>query len=156
MPTLRKPTVADVPAMMALMSPHIMAERLLPRSSRQVVERLRDYVVAADGDTVVGVASCALVDFELAEVGALAAADQDLAAQLLATVLDEARALGAQRAFVLTDDPSLYEAVGFELTSLDALPEKRDRQCMHCPRLPWCRQVALARRLEDPTAWAAK
>ena len=39
---LRKPTVIDVPRMHHLMQPHILKEALLPRSERNIVERLRD------------------------------------------------------------------------------------------------------------------
>ena len=63
---LKKPTISDVADMVRLMAPHIHAERLLPRSPRQVVERLREYWVARAGDELVGVASLALVDFGLA------------------------------------------------------------------------------------------
>lgn len=147
---LRKPTVADVPRMVELMRPHILAERLLPRSPRQVAERLRDFVVAErqpeHGDQrpeVVGLASIALVDMHLAEVGALAAEQPEVAGILVRHLLDEAVAMGVCDAFVLTDQPELFEGMGFRRTRVQDIPEKRDRQCLRCSRLPRCRQVAL-------------
>ncbi len=140
---LRRPTVSDVPAMISLMAPHIRAERLLPRTPRQVVERLREYWVAARADTIIGVGSLSLVDFDLAEVGVVAGESSDVERRLLDALLADARALGVPRAFVLTSDPALFEDCGFRPTTLDALPQKRDRQCLHCPRLATCQQVAL-------------
>ena len=152
---LRKPNVADVPAMMSLMAPRILAEQLLPRSPRQVVERLREYVLATRHGEVVGLASVTLVDFDLAEVGALAAHDDDALGLLLDAVLAEVRALGVARAFVLTHEPQVFEARGFSRTSLDSLPQKRDHQCAHCSRVPWCRQIALECRLDEAWQMAA-
>lgn len=154
--TLRKPSVADVPDMMSLMAPRILAEQLLPRSPRQVVERLREYVLATRHGEVVGLASVSLVDFDLAEVGALAAHETDTLHSLLDHVIDEVRALGVGRAFVLTHEPHVFEARGFSRTSLDQLPQKRDHQCAHCSRAPWCRQVALEMRLDVSWDVAAK
>lgn len=153
---LRKPTVADVPAMVALMRPHILSERLLPRSPRQVAERLRDYVVAEEGGALIGVASISLVDTHLAEVGALAAEDGGVAEALTLHLLDEARQMGVADAFVLTDEASLFERMGFRPVSIASIPEKRDRQCLRCARLPRCRQVALTVSLVEPAALAAK
>ena len=153
--TLRKPVLADVPAMMSLMSPHILSERLLPRSGRQVAERLREYVVVTDTQGVVGVGSVSIVDLDLAEVGALAADEPHVESTLIDALLHEARTLGAPRAFVLTHDPSPFERCGFVRTSLSSLPQKRDRQCLHCPRMPRCQQVALEIWL-DREAAAAK
>lgn len=158
---IRRPTVADVPAMVAMMHPHVLAERLLPRSPRQVVERLRDYLVAERqvGDAppqLVALASVALVDTHLAEVGAVAGDDPDVVATLVGQLLDEAREMGVADAFVLTDAPAAYEAMGFMRTDVSAIPEKRDRQCLRCSRLPRCRQVALTLDLGEVQRQAAK
>lgn len=144
---LRKPTLSDVPMMIRLMEPHVRSEALLPRTPRAVVERLRDYVVAEEQGRIVGLASLSLVDEELAEVGAVACEREDLLGELLDAVLDEARAMGVRRAFVLAPSAAPYAPLGFLPTTLDALPEKRDRQCLRCPRLPRCRQVALVKEL---------
>jgi amino-acid N-acetyltransferase len=156
MAALRKPTVFDVPAILALMGPHARSEKLLPRSREHVVERLRDYTVAEEAGRVVGVASVALVAVHLAEVGVLVARDRSVEEELLAGVLEEATALGVGGAFVLTDDPAPFRAAGFSQSSLARLPEKRDRQCLRCPRAPTCRQVALERPLTGGQRLAAK
>ena len=156
MVALLRPTVSDIPAMMALMAPHIRAERLLPRTPRQVVERLREYWVARRDGQIVGVGSLSLVDVDLAEVGVIAGESDGVERTLLDHLLADARALGVPRAFVLTDKPDLFEGCGFRPTSLDALPQKRDRQCLHCSRLATCQQVALELHLAHTDAAEAK
>ena len=147
-PTLRKPTVQDVEAIMLLIEPEVLSERLLPRTTRQVTERLRDYTVAVEDDRIVGVASVSLVDLHLAEIGVLSGERPEVEQALIDAVLAEAETMGVGRSFVLTDDASRFEALGFTRTTMASLPEKRDRQCQRCTRLPRCRQVALERALQ--------
>ncbi|MCB9762334.1 MAG: hypothetical protein H6739_21230 [Alphaproteobacteria bacterium] len=151
---LRKPTIADVSDMLTLMAPEVRAEALLPRSRRAVIERLRDYVVAEDHDGLVGLASLSLISDELAELGALVSPAPSLTEALIAALFEEARDLGVRRAFVLAPDPAPFEALGFAQVALDQLAEKRDRQCLRCPRLPRCRQIALIQ--EIPPVQAAR
>jgi len=148
LPSLRKPTVADVGEIMALLEADIRSERLLPRTHRAVAERLRDYTVAELGGVVVAVGSMSVVDLHLVEIGVLKTDHPETEQRLMAALLAEAQQLGVERAFVLTDDPDRFAALGFDRTTLAELPEKRDRQCLRCPRLPRCRQVALHRPLE--------
>jgi amino-acid N-acetyltransferase len=147
MVALRKPTVSDVPAMQALMAPHILREDLLPRSALSIVQGLRDYTLVEGDGQLVGLASVRLVDLHLAEIGAVVCLDPSQLQVLLEALLAEARSMGVDRAFILAPDPQPYVALGFEVTELANLPEKRDRQCLRCPRLPRCRQVALVKHL---------
>ena len=144
---LRKPTVDDVPHMQAMMRPLVLTEALLPRTRLNIVQGLRDYVVAEEEGRIVGLASVSLVDLHLAEVGAIVCEQPEIRSALLARILAEVQSLGVHRAFILAADPEAYEALGFQRASMDSLPEKRDRQCLRCSRLPRCRQVPLVKEL---------
>lgn len=149
MVALRKPTLSDLPSMEALMAPHVASEALLPRTRLELVRHLRDFTVAEEDGHLVGLASVSLVDLHLAEVGAVVCEQPQHMAELLEAVLSEARQMGVDRAFILAPDPSRYAAFGFEPTQLSALPEKRDRQCLRCPRMARCKQVPLVRSLAE-------
>jgi amino-acid N-acetyltransferase len=140
---LRKPNVNDVTAMHKMMVPHVVSENLLPRSPRQIVENLRDYVIAEEDGHLVGLASLSLVECHLAELGAVVCDQPELLERLVKVALDEAKAVGVSRVFILAPEPAPFEALGFSKVAIQSLPEKRDRQCLRCPRLPRCRQVAL-------------
>jgi len=144
---LRKPTVADVSTMHSLMRPHILSEALLPRTHLSIVQGLRDYIVAEENGEIVGLASVSLIDLHLAELGAIVCEQPEILPALLERILDEVRAMGVERVFVLAPDSEPYEQFGFERTTIDDLPEKRDRQCLRCHRLPRCRQVPLLKTL---------
>ncbi len=141
--SLRKAKVADVPKMHALMAPHIVQEALLPRSERTIVERLRDYTVAESDGQIVGLASVSLVELHLAELGAVVCDQPELMAALVDAAVDEARSFGVSKLFVVAPTPEPYQTLGFKLATIADFPEKRDRQCLRCPRLPRCRQVVL-------------
>ncbi len=145
--SLRKPTVVDVPRMHHLMEPHILREALLPRSPRSIAERLRDYTLAEHDGELIGLVSISLVELHLAELGAVVCEDAEHLADLVGAALAEARALGVERVFVLAPEPEPYERLGFVRASLADVPEKRDRQCLRCSRLPRCRQVLLQKDL---------
>ena len=149
MPQLRKPTITDVPTMHALMRPHILREALLPRTARSIVERLRDYTVAEEQGEIIGLVSLSLVEMHLAEIGALICDAPDNHQRLLEAALLEARSFGVKRVFVLAPhtEAALYEDLGFSRADISDFPEKRDRQCLRCSRLPRCRQVVFARTL---------
>jgi amino-acid N-acetyltransferase len=140
---VRKPNVNDVTAMHQMMVPHVVSETLLPRSPRQIVEHLRDYVIAEEDGRLVGLASLSLVECHLAELGAVVCEHPTLLPRLVNVALQEAEAVGVNRVFVLAQDAETYESLGFSRVSIQSLPEKRDRQCLRCPRLPRCRQIAL-------------
>ena len=141
--SLRKPTVSDVEAMHQLMAPHVRKEVLLPRSPRQIVEHLRDYVIAEDDGQLIGIASLSLVECHLAELGAVVCEKPELLKRLVEVALEEARIVGIKRVFVLAQHPEPYQDLGFKQVEIQTLPEKRHRQCLRCPRLPRCRQVPL-------------
>jgi amino-acid N-acetyltransferase len=144
---LRKPTVADVPNMHAMMRPHVLAEALLPRTRQGIAQGLRDYVVAEEDGQIVGLASVRLVDLHLAEVGAVVCDQPEIRTALLTRILSEVQALGVQRAFILAPEADPYEELGFTRATMEQLPEKRDRQCLRCSRLPRCRQIPLVKEL---------
>ena len=143
--SLRKPTVHDVQGIYALMRPHILRESLLPRTERQIIERLRDYTVAERDGDLVGVVSIALVELHLAELGVLVCSEPAQAERLVAAALTEAESMGVNKVFVLAPETDRYQGLGFRESDLANYPEKRDRQCLRCPRLPRCRQVLLER-----------
>ena len=145
---LRKATASDIPAMLRIMQPGINDESLLPRTAWQIAERLRDYTLAVADGTLLGLGSVGLVAPHLAEVGALVATDVAAEDLLIAALLAEAQDMGVDRAFVLAANDTAWARNGFTRTSLSALPEKRDRQCLRCPRAPRCRQVALEAQIE--------
>jgi N-acetylglutamate synthase-like GNAT family acetyltransferase len=91
----------------------------------------------------------ALTSGARAELGVLVGSDEVRGALFAATV-KEALSFGCQQIYVLTAQPDQYKALGFTRTTLEALPEKRDDQCLRCSRLVRCQQVAMAYAVKVP------
>ena len=71
---LRHAQPADAPAIHALLETYVREGRLLPRTLEQVYQSIRDFVVAVDGETIIGCGALRIYTESLAEVGALAVA----------------------------------------------------------------------------------
>ncbi|MDE2862841.1 MAG: GNAT family N-acetyltransferase, partial [Chloroflexota bacterium] len=72
---IRAATLFDAGAISRLIEPFARADQMLPRPIADIIENLRDYKVAFDGDELVGVAALHLMPPDTAEVRALAVAD---------------------------------------------------------------------------------
>ena len=121
---------------------------MLHRSLEGVYEALREFHVAEDADG--RVAGCVALDIfwaDLAEIKSLAVDERyqarGIGSELLAAAIRDARALGVKRVFALTYRREFFGRHGFEVTDRDALPEKVWRECISCPKLDACDEIAM-------------
>jgi len=112
---------------------------------------LREFQVAEDDARIIG---CAAVDVfwaDLAEVKSLAVAPgqagRGVGSGLLAAACDDARALGVKKLFALTYERGFFEKHGFEVIDRDTLPEKVWRECIACPKVDACDEIAVIKHL---------
>jgi len=130
---VRRAQLQDVGGILELIEPLERAGNLVRRSREKLETDIERFlVVERDGATVACAALYPFVEDRLVELSCLAVHDAyrnrgrgDL---LLATVLDEARALGAEQVFVLTTQAThWFKERGFEEAPLDGLPVARQR-----------------------------
>ena len=151
---IRRAVVADAPAIHALI--HWWSQRtpVLSKPLGAIYETLREFVVAVDeSGAVVGAAALHLDWADLAEVRSVVVANerrgQRIGEALVRAILDEARELGVERVFCLTDQPGWFARLGFGPIDKADLPHKVWRDCMHCPIFTRCTEVAMGRRVLD-------
>jgi amino-acid N-acetyltransferase len=144
---LRRARAADVPAMHRLINYFAERDEMLPRSLNELYENLRDYSVIEGGGEVVGCCSLHVAWADLAEVKSLAVREdyrgQGLGEQLLEAALEDARALGLPRVFVLTYIPDYFARFGFRQVEKAQLPQKVWSECIRCPKFPDCGEVSM-------------
>lgn len=144
---IRAATLFDAGAISRLIEPFARADQMLPRPIADIIENLRDYKVAFDGDELVGVAALHLMPPDTAEVRALAVADswqgRGLGRELVERCLDEARSLGIRQAFTLTLQPGFFERLGFTVSERDSLTHKVWTECYKCPKYDRCDEIAM-------------
>lgn len=137
---IRRARMDDVRAIHALLSYFAERRELLPRSLSEIYENLQQFFVAVHGDKVVGCCALYVTWAGLAEVKALAVAQdyqrKGIGKRLLKTTVEEAKKLGVDRLFTLTIREGLFRKFGFRRAPKSALPHKVWTECVRCPYFP--------------------
>ncbi|MEI8259934.1 MAG: amino-acid N-acetyltransferase [Actinomycetes bacterium] len=116
---IRSAVTADVPAIAALVSSFAGdGPRLLRKATVTLYEDVQEFVVAIDGDQVVGCGALHVLWEDLAEVRTLAVAATvqrgGIGSLIVAELLDRARRLGVRRVFCLTFATDFFARHGFQ------------------------------------------
>lgn len=146
--------MSDAVAIRDLVGYYAERGRMLHRSLESVYDHLRDFTVACDDEgRLIG---CVAVDVsfeDLAEVKSLAVAPDlrrsGVGRQLIAAAVDDARRLGVRRLFALTYEADFFAAQGFVRIDRMTLPAKVWRECVACPKVDACDEIAMIRLLKD-------
>ena len=131
--SVRSLTNRDIPAVLAIMKPHVDSDRLLLRSESDISNRFDDmYVYDIDG-TVHGVVGLEEYEDRTGEIYSLAVdnavAKLGVGKQLLRKTIDEARRKKLKRIVACTTQAfDWFHEFGFEPTTVDSLPPERRAQ----------------------------
>ena len=143
----RTPHPGEVESMMDLFASEVAAGRMLPRNPDNARENLDDWLVAVEGEHVLGCVSLVAYNGTLSELRSLAvhpsARGRGLGLMLIRAAVDLARRRGVPRVLALTRAVGLFEKAGFRRTLVANFPEKVWRDCEPCPLKEMCDEVAL-------------
>ncbi|MDR2005978.1 MAG: N-acetyltransferase [Acidaminococcales bacterium] len=138
---------ADVEALHELLNGYAAAGLMLSRSRNSIYENLRDYIVAVDADKVVGVGALHMVWDKLAEVRSLAVVNehkkQNIGREIVSRLETGGRQLGVETFFALTYQPGFFGKCGYRQVPNDSLPQKVWKECVYCPKYPYCDEAAM-------------
>lgn len=152
----RGAALPDVEAIHAIILPYAEKGTLLPRTRAELCENIRDFVVAEHEGKIIGCGALHLYGMHLAEIRTIA-------------VLPEFKGLGAGRLLVeallaeagrhsvtcvclFTRIPEFFGHMGFTIARREELPDKIYKDCVHCPNLHNCDEIAMVRgKLPDKT-----
>jgi amino-acid N-acetyltransferase len=146
--------VSDAQSICDLVNYYAERGLMLHKSLEDVYEMLREFTVAENDDgRVVGCVATDIFWGDLAEVKSFAVAPElrrrGVGAALLAAAVAGARDIGIKRLFVLTYETAFFERHGFSRIGRDALPEKVWRECIACPKVDCCDEIAMLMRLDS-------
>ena len=150
--TFRPAKPADTRAILALVGRYAALGQMLPRSYAQVMERIRDYIVASDADgKILGAAALHPVAEDLAEIRSLAVDEvwkgKGIGRRLVETCIEDALRLGIRRVFALTYQTAFFDRLSFKPVEKLTLPQKIWGDCVHCAKFSDCDEVAVLRDL---------
>ncbi|MGB2754991.1 MAG: N-acetyltransferase [Phycisphaerae bacterium] len=145
---VRKACMRDVEAIHALITEFARRDSMLPRSRAELYDSLRDYQVAVVAGRVVGCGALVIAWENLGEIRSLAVAEEfqrkGIGGRLIEACLAEARRLGINRVFALTNNPAFFKRLGFVPVAKETLPHKIWADCIKCPKFPDCDEEAVA------------
>jgi amino-acid N-acetyltransferase len=121
---------------------------LLPRSINEICENIRDFVVCEDEGRIIGCGALHLYGMHLAEVRSITthpvAQGKGAGIHVVKTLLREAEMHQVQCVCLFTRIPDFFAKMGFVVVPREDLPDKMYKDCMRCPRLHMCDEVAMA------------
>jgi len=147
--TLVKANLRDIPAMQALVVPEVKEGVILNRSEDEVATNIRSYVLAKEGEKLVGYTALHIHSRRLAEIRSLivdeAYRGKKIGQKLVEFTVQEAKEIGVEEdVLVLTYQPAFFEKLGFREISKEAIPEHKIwADCIKCIHFPVCNEVAL-------------
>jgi amino-acid N-acetyltransferase len=143
----RSAVLPDTSCIHAIIAPHARQGTLLPRSLPELCENIRDFVVAEQDGGIVGCGALHLYGTHLAEIRSIAVCSerqrQGVGRFLVGALMDEARRHSVTCVCLFTRTPAFFALLGFSVAKREALPDKIYKDCVHCPKLTDCDEIAM-------------
>ena len=152
---IRPAHISDAKAICSLVNYYAERGRMLHRSLESAYLSLRDFLVAEDeGGQIVGCVAVGIFWSDLAEIKSLAVSGSQrgkgIGGKLVKAAVGSARRLGIKKLFALTLEKDFFERHGFAVIDRECLPEKVWRECIYCPKMDACDEVAMMLNLTSP------
>ena len=147
-----KPRLTDIPAMQAIVTKEVEEGIILPRSDDEVATNIRSYIVAKDGDKIVGYVALHIHSMRLGEIRSLIVAEgyrhHRIGSRLVELAVEEGRELGLKEILSLTYMGTFFERLGFVEIPKETIPEQKIwTDCIKCKHFPVCNEISLIKKL---------
>jgi amino-acid N-acetyltransferase len=143
----RQALLPDVEQIHSIIQPYAEQGTLLPRSIPELCENVRDFIVAAENTSVVGCGALHLYGMHLAEIRSIAVLPQrkgsGVGRLLVEALVAESRRHQVTCLCLFTRTPAFFSHLGFEISRRQDLPDKIYKDCVHCPKLTNCDEIAM-------------
>ncbi len=150
---LEKAKLLDIPAMQDLVAQEVKDGIILQRSIDEVSTNIRSYVLAKDGDKVIGYTALHIHSPRLAEIRSLIVSSEyrgkNIGKKIVDFALNEAKEIGVtEEVLVLTYLPDFFKKIGFIEIPKETIPEHKIwADCIKCIHFPVCNEVSLVYKL---------
>jgi amino-acid N-acetyltransferase len=143
----RSATLPDAFAIEQLIQVHVADGTLLPRSLSEICENIRDFVVIEHEGEIIGCGALHLYGMHLAEVRSITIGAKAKGLGAGRILIDELLAEAARQSVtcvcLFTRIPDFFGRMGFQTVEKEALPDKLHKDCLKCPRLHACDEIAM-------------
>jgi len=143
----RNAMLPDVGAIHALIESYAQQGSLLPRTAPELSENVRDFVVAEADGRFAGCGALHIYGPHLAEVRSIAvlpdAKGRGIGRCLVKALLADARRHEITCVCLFTRVPEFFGKLGFRVAQRAELPDKIYKDCIACPKLMDCDEIAM-------------
>lgn len=148
----RSATVRDVEGIFKLVNSAAESGQMLRRSKYRIVTMLASFIVAeSQSGELAGCGALFPLWTDNAEIVALAVDPRfrgsGVGKGLVEELLERARSEGFPEVITLTYAVEFFSQLGFSVQPKDRFPRKLWRECLECPRLENCDEIAMSVRL---------
>lgn len=147
-----KPTLKDIPEMLALVEEEVEKGLILFRSGAEIATTIRSYTIVRKDGVLIGFVALHIHSEKLAEIRSLVITQSErfkgIGSQLVEKVIIEAREIGVKELIVLTYNPAMYNKFEFIEIDKESLPEQKIwTDCIKCKHFPVCNEILLIKSL---------
>lgn len=150
---LVKAKLSDIPAMQSLVVREVKDGIILERSEDEVATNIRSYVLAKEGEKVIGYGALHVHSSRLAEIRSLIVSSEhrakSIGKQVVQFCLAEAKSLEvSEEVLVLTYLPEFFQKMNFVEIPKESIPEHKIwADCIKCIHFPICNEISLVYKL---------
>ena len=145
----RKAKLPDAVAIETLIRVYTGDGTLLPRTLAEICENIRDFVVLEHDGQIVGCGALHLYGLHLAEIRSITVSrrfeGKGAGSALVNALLEEAKQQHVTCVCLFTRIPEFFEPFGFQRADRDSIPDKLYKDCINCPRIDNCDEIAMYR-----------
>jgi amino-acid N-acetyltransferase len=145
----RSAILPDADAIHELIATYSGDGTLLPRSFVEICENIRDFTVVEERGKVIACGALHLYGPHLAEVRSIAvhprAKGKGAGRRVVKALLSEAEHHHVGGVCLFTRIPEFFAPMGFTVAEREDLPDKMYKDCLACPRLHCCDEIAMVR-----------
>lgn len=126
---------------------------MLPRTEFELAENVRDFVVAVDGNELLGCGALHFYTPRSAEVRSLAVTPSrkvgGIGRNIVETLEQEAIGQELHSIFAFTYVPGFFTKLGFLEVDRGELPLKAWKDCLRCPKFQACDEIPMLKQLKE-------
>jgi amino-acid N-acetyltransferase len=145
----RRAKLPDAQRIHDLIAGYSRSGTLLPRSLAELCENVRDFVVVEDEAQIIGCGALHLYGSHLTEIRSICVAPEFKGngggAMLVEALLAEACHHDVSCVCLFTRIPAFFARFGFRVAKREELPDKIYKDCLKCPKLHACDEIAMVR-----------
>jgi len=150
---IRKAKMRDIGELIALINGYASDGIMLPRTEFELAESIRDFVVAEQGERVVGCGALHFYTTSSGEIRSLAVSPDakrgGVGRRIVEELEKEAVDCNLSSLFAFTYVPEFFSRLGYCRIDRALLPLKAWKDCLRCPKFQNCDEIAVLKYLKN-------